>query len=72
MQTILMKRNLADQLMESFMALYLSATIGAKGVDSIDDLTEEDFETAHNYARSKFVGITAEFEYDNFEWCIVD
>lgn len=71
MDKLLMKKALADQLMESFTALYISALIGAKGID-LNDLTPEDWETATNYARSKFVGITAEFEFDRFEWCIVD
>ena len=70
---IIMKKKLADELMDMLSAVYISALISAKDVKNLEeDLTLEDWESASNYARSKFIGITSEFELDGYRWCIVD
>lgn len=64
-----MTQKLFYQLMDDLGAIYISALLSKKGID-VENLTQEDIKYSMDYARSKALGITAEFETDDWSWAI--
>ena len=64
---LLITKDLAFDLMDNLAKVYLCALASQK-----KELSDDDIRSAMNYARAKYVGIMAEFEYDDCEWQVID
>ena len=64
---LIITKDLAFDLIDNLTKVYLSALSSQK-----KKLNDDDIRLAMNYARSKYVGIMAEFEYNDCEWHYVD